>query len=676
MKKHKVEKARFNFRIMIPALLLLAVGLAAYANSFSGGFIFDDKRNILENPNVRSLWPLAKAMSAPPLSGISGRPILCLSLALNYALSRYSTWSYHAFNVAIHLLAGLTLYAIVRRTLLSEKPRGKLAAHATMLAWITAAIWIVHPIQTQSVTYIIQRGESLMGLFYLLTLYAAIRATQSRRAAAWSVISILCCAVGMATKEVMVTAPVVVLLYDRTFAAGSFAAALRRRWPLYAGLAATWGILAAVMLTSAYTPGTAGFSVEINPLDYALNQSIVIVRYLRLSFWPVGLCLDYSWPVVKDWSRIVPAMLAVIVMLSATIWAMARNYGWSYLGVWFFGILAPTSSFVPLVDLIFEHRMYLPLAAVILLVVIAGHLCFRYAVERLQAITLMRCVSAALVIAIIGPFTMTTLRRNRYYRDPVLMWQSVLKVVPGNARAHFNLGTELESQNRFERAGRHYYEALQLKPDYPKAYVGLGNIFRLQGRLDEAAGQYQRALRLKPDEVEAISGLGNILQSQGRLDEAADYYRDAIRLRPDYAEPHNNLASVLLTQGKFDKALEYFYKALTLEPDSATTLLGIAWILALHPDAERRDTARAIELAQRAIALTEEQNAVDFDTLAIIYAAAGKFDQAQVAAQKAVDLARRAGNATLAEQIRKRLELYRQARPYPRSLLPADTVPP
>jgi hypothetical protein len=211
-------------------LLLVIVGSVAYATSFKGAFLFDDGVNIIENPNVRSLWPLTGAMSAPSTSGLTTRPIVCLSLALNYALCGYAVWGYHAFNLAVHLLAGLTLYGIVRRSLLSERLQARFGEHAEVLAWAAATIWTVHPLQTESVTYIIQRCESMMGLFYLLTLYTVIRAIQSRRVVAWSVAAVLCCALGMATKEVMVTAPVVVLLYDRAFGAGSLASALRLRW--------------------------------------------------------------------------------------------------------------------------------------------------------------------------------------------------------------------------------------------------------------------------------------------------------------------------------------------------------------------------------------------------------------------------------------------------------------
>src|ERR1035438_6675615 len=230
-------------------LIALAV-LAAYANSFSGAFVLDDASSIAGNPTIRHLWPLGGPLSPPHGRGLTvdGRPILNISLAINYALSGIHPWSYHALNLLIHGLAGLTLFGVVRRTL----DRLGMPADSALLALCAAFLWTLHPLQTESVTYVIQRAESLMGLFYLLTLYCFIRyADRTPRSDAssnagktapvlWAVFSVLACLLGMATKEVMVTAPVMVFLYDRTFFSGSFAQAWRRHRRLYAGLACTW----------------------------------------------------------------------------------------------------------------------------------------------------------------------------------------------------------------------------------------------------------------------------------------------------------------------------------------------------------------------------------------------------------------------------------------------------
>jgi Tfp pilus assembly protein PilF len=558
-------------------------------------------------------------MSAPAQSGLSGRPILSLSLALNYALGGYKVFGYHVFNLAVHILAALTLYGIVRRTLLCERFKKRFGNYAAFLAWIIAAIWLVHPIQTESVTYIIQRAESLMGFFYLLTLYLAITAMQSHRPLLWSVLSVVCCGLGMGTKEVMVTAPVLVLLYDRMFVAGSFVAALRRRWFLYIGLAGTWGILA-VPIWSGPRSFSAGFSVGYKPTDYAMNQCIVILYYIRLAFWPRPLCLDYGWPLVNDWGRILPSMLVVSGMLAVTVWGVIRNRTWSYPTAWFFAVLAPTSSFVPIGDLAFEHRMYLPLAGLVVLMVLGGYVFL----ERRPA----KGTGLVLAVIIIGALTVATLLRNNDYRTATSIWQTVVAAAPANPRGYYNLGSVLQDQ----------------------------------GKLDDAINHYQQAIRLKSDHALARVNLGIALSEQGRTDEAISYLQQALQIVPDFAEAHNNLGIALGMQNRFSEAVSHYQQAINLKPDWPLPMNGLAWILATYPDPNMRDAKQAIALAERAASLTNYQNAIILNTLAAAYAAKDRFSEAIATAQKALDIAVAERNDYLAEFIRRQVEIYKQGR--------------
>ena len=238
-----VEDCRANVRdalgsrraTWLAAAIIALAALAVYANSFNGAFVFDDIPWILVDPGVHKLWPLTDVLFSSNPNFVSGRPVVNLTIAVNYVLGGTDPRGYHAFNIAIHILAGLTLFGIVRRTLAMPVLRDRFAAAATPLALAVALVWIVHPLQTAAVTYVIQRTEALVGLFYLLTLYCVIRGTESGRSWRWYAAAVAACFLGMGTKEVMVTAPVVVLLYDRTFLSGSFAAALTRRWGLYLG---------------------------------------------------------------------------------------------------------------------------------------------------------------------------------------------------------------------------------------------------------------------------------------------------------------------------------------------------------------------------------------------------------------------------------------------------------
>ncbi|MGA2605784.1 MAG: hypothetical protein ABSG14_16325, partial [Verrucomicrobiia bacterium] len=210
-----------KLRQFIP-VLIIAAGIGAYHNSFQGPFILDDVPSILENPQIRHLWPIGEALSPSANSMVGGHPVVNLSLAVNYALGGLAVWGYHALNLTIHILAALTLFGIVRRTLARPKLREQFGASGEWVALAVAVLWTIHPLQTEAVTYLSERGESLMGLFYLLTLYGFLRGVESPGHGRWFVLSVAACALGMATKEVMVTAPLMVLLYDRTFVSQSF----------------------------------------------------------------------------------------------------------------------------------------------------------------------------------------------------------------------------------------------------------------------------------------------------------------------------------------------------------------------------------------------------------------------------------------------------------------------
>jgi len=560
----------FRVRIGLPIVLII-LGAAAYSNSFSGAFILDDEESILGNPYIVRLWPMSW-LSAMPKSTVAGRPIASLSLAVNYAVSGYSVWSYHFFNLLVHILAGLTLFGIVRRTLLCERLRERFGKHSAVLAWAVAAIWLVHPIQTQSVTYIIQRTESLMGLFYLLTLYSAIRAMESGGGLLWPAVSVICCGLGMGTKEVMVTAPVMVLLYDRAFFAGSFAAAFRRRWGLYAGLAGTWLILAALLWSGPRQEQKSGFTVAAG-LSYAANQGIVILRYLRLSVWPKGLCLDYSWPKQKDWGKLALPAAIVLGILAVTVWGLIRNKAWSYPVAWFFGVLSVTSSFVPVADLIFEHRMYLPLAGLAVLLVAGSYVLLeRWSAKR----------AGIILAAVIVVLCLATYKRNSDYRSAESIWRTVLDVTPENPRAHNCLGSVLRAEGRFDEAINCFHQAIRLKPGYASAYNNLGIALQSVGNFDEAVACFQRSVQIDPDYADGYYNLGKMFQLRGKLDDAVRNYQQAIRLNPGFIKAYNNLGIVLAEQGKADEAVSIFHQVLRIDPDYAEAYLNLGGVFQLQ----------------------------------------------------------------------------------------------
>jgi len=574
---------------------IIVAGVLVYLNSFAGVFIYDDLREIVGNRRIRGfdgLW--------------GNRPVVMFTLALNYAVGGLDVRGYHLVNLVVHLLAGLTLFGLVRRVAGLPQFREGPGRHASLFALATALIWIVHPLQTQSVTYIIQRAESLMGLFYLLTLYCVVRGATSSRSAPWYACAVLACALGMGSKPVMITAPFVAVLFDRAFLAGRFADVFRARWRLYAALAATWGVLlgtgiVAVMLdASPAKPTTAGFGYQgATPLAYLLTQGGVLVHYLKLSFWPRPLCLDYAWPIASTAGAIVGPVLLIGGLFVASVFAW-RRYPWlGFLGLAFFAVLAPTSSIVPFAHASFEHRMYLPLAAVVLVAVVGGH----YVLDRWYrrfgvAGAVVPWTNGAVMLAAVVLYGSMTVRRNADYHTAYAMWESVMIHRPGNPRPYAEIATIVAEQGQDELAVGLYGKSLELGHDDPVVLSNLGAVLLRLGRIDSAITVTRRAVALRPDLHQSQYGLGNALIAGGRHEQGIEHLREAVRLRDWDPWARLNLGRGLALAGDVDLAVDQLVEAVHLDPAHAEAGNYLAHVLAMTDDIDA--TVARLDRSRRA----------------------------------------------------------------------------
>jgi protein O-mannosyl-transferase len=557
-------------------LLVIFMGAVAYSNSVHGPFIFDDAAAITKNPQICSLNPFK--YESPGSTAVAGRPAVIFTLAVDYAIGRLHVEIYHATNLLIHLLAALTLYGVVRRTL----SRTEMWGSATWLAAFAAGLWVVHPLDTQAVTYIVQRSESLASLFFLLAIYCVIRAADDRKG--WGVAAVFACGLGMASKEIVAVAPIVIVLYDRTFLAGTFRAALTRRWKIYAGMAAMW----AFILFSLHTGGRetmVGFHLGISPIEYARTELNVIARYLRLAFWPTDLVLDYyDWPIARHWSDVRWQGWLVLGLTAAMLVALRWSPQVGFLGICFFLILVPTSSFLPIKqEAAAEQRMYLPLAAVVCLVVVDGWLIL----SRWRASRWAAGIAGCVLIILLARLTM---ERNDLYFNPVDIWTDTVTKRPDNTRAHFNLGEawaqisiefppgSLEAVGAARNASEQFQTALALEPRASLVFA-LGQSLDRSGELLAAEDLYTQSLGQFPDVA------GDLLVERGNLrarrrdwaDAEADFL-GAIRANPADVEPHYFLGVLYQQQRDWNRAEAELAKAVAISPkykDVAARLEGV-----------------------------------------------------------------------------------------------------
>lgn len=579
------------------AVIAIAI-IACYSNSFSGVFLFDDATGIVENDSIRTLSPVT-LFTPPAETTVSGRPVVNVTFGLNYAISGLDTWSYHGLNLLIHVLAAWALFGIVRRTLRMPRLADRFGRHADALAFAIALLWAIHPLQTESVTYLVQRAESLAGLVYLAVLYAFIRMLTTSRANRWGWIAVGLCAIGMLCKEIVATAPFVLLAFDSIVYSGERPIELlkrRRQW--YLPLVATIAIAVIIVLVNP-RGSSAGFGLEKlpTPLEYAASQPGVILHYLQLTFWPSSLCLDYDWPVATSQAAIAIPSSIVLGILLIVCAAAIRRYPASFLGIWFFAILLPTSSFIPIADLAFEHRMYLPLAAPIAIVVLCTYRLITSGERSTQTRRGPLELTAVCGVAVAVSLGIRTFDRNRDYASAEGMWADVITKRPLNARARFNRAHALYEQGHIDAAMAGYRDALRIAPNYARAQSKLGALLCRENRTEEALELLLKATTLAPNQATYHYNLGIALASLGRDADAEAAYNRCIELDAHNADAYYNLGNIALRRRDYDAAAAAYAKAIDVRPEHVRANYNLGGIYQV-----RGDPRRAAALFDRAFA--------------------------------------------------------------------------
>ena len=643
-------------RVFLLAVVLVLATLAAYTNSFTAPFIYDDHYWLVYSPPVGNQ---SEALHNAPWTM---RPLWHRSLALNYAFGGLDVRGYHLVNLGINLAAGLLVLGHVHRTILRWNRHGTVGIPAAEIGFAVALLWLVHPLQTQSVTYIVQRGEAIMGMFLFLCLYCLNRAADSSRGAAWYLAAVAACVLGLASKEVMVAAPPVALLYDRAFLAPSWSGLIRRRGWFHAVLFASAGGLILASWGGISGGSTAGFGYQhVTPLAYLASQPGVILHYLKLAFWPHPLCFDYLWPAAASPAEIWPPAAAVAGLVVASCIAWRRQRWVGFLGASFFLVLAPTSSVMPIADLAVEHRMYVPLAPVVILTVLSVYGLTRW---LLHSSGIRQFAWLATLASVAALLLVLTRQRNEQYREPLRLWAGVLEIVPHNYRAHTAMGDLYGQEGDRVRQRYHYEQAIVYRPNFAPLHLNLGSVLSREGNIERALECNLRALELRPTYVDALINCGRLLMLQDRWDEALDYCRRALEIRPTHVEAQETLANVLYSAGRTGEALAAYRRVLEHDPQRIASRVRVAWILATATDPTVRDGGQAVRLAEQLLAELGDRNYRAWDVVAAAYAETGRFDQARSAAEKALQAAGARGRNDVLAALEERLESYRRDEPY------------
>ena len=548
-------------------MIISCLGIIVYSNTFHGTFQFDDKVFIIDNSTLRNIADLHNIWNYYPC-----RFLTFLSFALNFHFHQLNVFGYHLVNLGIHLLTAILVWWLTLLTLSTPALKNtKITRHADLIALLTGLVFVSHPLQTEAVTYIWQRAASMATMFYLasLCLYVKSRLKPNKL---YYFSSLMAAILTMFTKETAITLPLMIILYEFCF--------------LNTGKKLNWKYLAPFLLTIFIIPLTMLFNTGTAPKEptnissyhYLLTQFRVIITYIRLLFVPLHQNLDYDYPVVKSIFEL-PAFFSFLFLVILLFWAkrLFPKYRLiSFSIFWFFLTLLPESSFFPLQDVIFEHRLYLPMAGYSIFLVCGVYYMFYRHSERseeskdiLRSFTSFRMTLVALLL-IIACNSILTYQRNSIWKNEITLLNDVIRKSPHKERPFNNRGLVLSGQGNLDQAIADFSQAIKINPEYTNAYINRGFMYNKQGDLNRAIVDYGKAIEINPRLAEAYIDRGNVFVKSGNLKQAVPEFEKAVKISPDnpnFADTYYDLGFIYYKMGNYAQAVANYSKFIEMNPN-------------------------------------------------------------------------------------------------------------
>jgi Tfp pilus assembly protein PilF len=559
-------------------LSLALIVILIYANTIGSPFIFDSRNNIESNPHIRiSKITLNQLTEAAFKSPSRQRPLSNISFALNYYLHGYNVVGFHVVNILVHISTGFLLYFFVKSTFRTPALRSRYGDYL-WISFFTTAVWMVHPLQTQSVSYIVQRMNSLCAMFYVLSIlfYTRFRLSGQQKNKWWLFSGcILAAMLALASKQIAVTLPVFIVAYEWYFFQNLELKWLKNKIPLLSGCLLLVTVIALALLGSNPLDGILqGYKGrDFTLIQRLLTEPRVVIFYLSQLLWPhpSRLNLDHDFTLSNSLTDPMTTFFSIftIAALIGLAVVMARKQRLlSFCILWFFGNLVIESSIVPL-EIIFEHRVYLPSMTFSLIIVL---LVYRWVKPT--------WLPTALLCSMVTVCAFWTYERNEVYSDRITFWQDCVDKSPRKARPYNNLGVSLADQGYHDQAIKNYQKALQIDPLYQEPVANIGISLAQQGKMEESITQFLKALEINPKDYKTLNNLGASLIVVGRHKEAIQNLSQALTLNPYYAQAHTNLGAALQHQGRIEEAINHFSTAVLLDPDYTRAYNNLGIILA------------------------------------------------------------------------------------------------
>jgi len=560
-----------RFCVLSVFLILILTGIV-YANSLRNDFTnWDDPGLVLENTAIRSLDFQNILHIFTPRVGHTYQPVRVLSYAIDYHFWKLNPTGYHIGNTLLHAVSAIFLYLVLIKILNAITPNRSEGSNR-IVALVSVLLFVVHPVNVESVAWIASRKYGLLAFFSFLSLYFFIKSSEKKRQGIlYYSFSIAAYALSLLSSPVSVTLIGLFFLYDYCrFSGTNVITMLKDRFVYYI----PYGLMSAIhfavlwnVLSSGPKPTVQAHYMD-NPFYTLLTMLQVLFDYIKNLMFPFWLNNRYiARPPLSVFEIKVIISIGVLLVLVAFVLIKARRGEKLSLFCvgWFFVTLAPVLNVIPISTKMADRYLYLP--AVGMFLWFSSGL-YGLLVEK-QHRTYRLSVFLALVTTIVFTFSILTFQRNKVWRNSETLWTDSLKKNTRNYIAHNALGNALAGRGKFEEAVAHYSEALRIQPDFAGAHTNLGLVLAQRRQFDEAINHFSEALQIEPDLAEAHNGLGSVLAKQEKLNDAFRHFSEALRIEPDYAEAYYNVGMIMVQQEEYEKAIGHFSKTIQIRPGDA-----------------------------------------------------------------------------------------------------------
>ncbi len=604
--KPVIAKAKYFSHIIIALIIIL--GIAAYSNSFKAPFTFDDNHYIIDNYGLHlqnlsaSEWQdFSASFTRGKGFSVWERFIPFLSFALNYYAAGHRVFGYHLINLLIHLLAAITLYFLLQNILKLPSLKAGYEKHAHYVAAGASLLFLLHPVQTQTVIFTWQRCASLAALFYFLTLlsYLKGRTNTSGCGPVYYVIAVITAICAFFSKQNSATLPLFIILIEVYFIQGLSWQQIKPCLGYFITLVGVFFAIATFYTNFNFINLVVSWYARRNfgLLERVLTQLRVVVHYISLLLFPLPsrLNLDYGFPVSSSLTQPLTTLLCLLLLaglIFVAVYLAKKKPLLSFGILWLLVNLVTESSIIGL-ELVYEHRLYLPSVGFCLILSLG-----------IWALLDRLCSKTRLIWAtgiwglILCCLTVFTHQRAFVWREELTLWQDVVKKSPEKSRPHSNLAFIYNKLGRYDAALTQAQRALELNPNSYRAANNLGVAYYHKGMFSEAHEQFQTVLALNPQFADAVNNLGLIYGATGNYQQAMQMFKRTLDMEPNNVGAYNNLGNLYSNQGRFDEACEQFTKAKNLRPDVAETYnnLGVTYYRKqMYPEA-RQSYEQALQL--------------------------------------------------------------------------------